>query len=248
MIKPKSPDQIEKMRKGGKIAARILNLLKDSVKPGITTQDLDIIAQKEIKKTGVTASFLNFHGYPASICASVNSEVVHGIPAGRILREGDIVGIDLGILYDGYHTDIAITVPVGKIDYEKNELIKITKQSLDEGLSIIRPGIKLGDIQNRIQKIAEGAGYSVIRDLSGHGIGENLQEYPSIPNFGEANAGPVLEEGYTLAIEPMVAMGDWHVKVLKDGWTVETEDGLPAAHFEHTIAVTRDGYEILTKE
>ena len=248
MIKPKKPSEIEKMRKGGKVAARILNILAKSVKPGMTTRDLDVVAQKEIKKAGAAASFLNFHGFPASICTSVNSEAVHGIPSGRILREGDIVGIDLGINYLGYHTDTAMTVAVGEVNFQKSELIKITKRSLDEGLSIIKPGVKLGDVQNRIQKIAEGAGYSVIRDLSGHGIGEELQEYPSIPNFGMANTGLVLKEGYTLAIEPMVAMGDWHVKVLKDGWTVETLDGSPAAHFEHTIVVTKDGCKILTKE
>ena len=248
MINIKSSKEIEIMREGGKIAAQFLNLLKDSVKPGITTKELDLLVAKEIKKRGVRASFLGHGGFPASICTSINSEVVHGIPSGRILREGDIVGLDLGIFHQGYHTDAAITVGVGKISLEKQQLIKITKKALDEGISMIKSGVYLGDIQNRIQKIVEGAGYSVIRDLAGHGIGKNLQENPSIPNFGKKSAGPVLKEGMVLAIEPMVAVGDWHVKILKDGWTVVTCDGSLSAHFEHTVAVRKDGLEILTEE
>lgn len=248
MIKPKIEAEIEKMRKGGKIAARILKLIAKAAKPGLTTKELDILAQKEIKKSGCKASFFNYHGFPASICTSVNNELVHGIPGSRILREGDILGVDLGVCCDGYHVDTAITVGVGKIDFKKQELINITKKSLDEGLSIIKPGVKLGDVQHRIQKIIEGAGFGVIRDLSGHGIGKDLQEFPSIPNFGKPGTGLELKEGYTIAIEPMVSMGDWHVEILKDGWTVITLDHSPTAHFEHTIAVTRDGYEILTKE
>jgi methionyl aminopeptidase len=158
-----------------------------------------------------------------------------------------LLGIDLGILFKGFHTDTALTVPVGKIDYPKKELLRITKKSLDEGLNIIEPGIHLGNVCHRIQKIIEGVGYSVIRDLAGHGIGRELQENPSIPNFGREGAGPVLREGMVLAIEPMVSAGDWHVKILKDGWTVATLDGSLSAHFEHTVAVTKDGFEILTK-
>lgn len=248
MINIKTTDELDKMREGGKIAARILKKTAEMVRPGITTKDLDDITAREINKAGAKASFLGHAGYPASICTSVNSEVVHGIPSNRILREGDIFGIDLGILFKGFHTDTALTVPVGKIDYAKKELIKITKKSLDEGISIIKPGLHLGDIQHRIGKIIEGAGYSVIRDLAGHGIGRDLQENPSIPNFGRQNSGPVLKEGMVLAIEPMVAAGDWHVKILKDGWTVATLDGSLSAHFEHTVTVTKNGFEILTTE
>jgi len=247
MINIKTEKELEIMREGGKIAARILNLLAQKVKPGITTKELDLIAAAEIKKSGAKASFLGHAGFPASICTSINSEVVHGIPSGRILRDGDLVGIDLGILFMGYHNDTALTVPVGKIDYPKKELLNITQKSLAEALDIIRPGIHLGDIGHRIQKIVEGAGYSVIRDLAGHGIGRELQENPSIPNFGRPGSGPVLKKGMVLAIEPMVSAGDWQVKILKDGWTVVTCDGSLSAHFEHTVAVTADGHEILTK-
>ncbi|MGA2666949.1 MAG: type I methionyl aminopeptidase [Patescibacteria group bacterium] len=248
MIYQKNSDEIEKMRRGGQIAAHVLNLLAITVKPGITTGDLDILARAELKKARAKASFFHYQGYPASICTSVNSEVVHGIPGGRILREGDIIGIDLGVQYEGFHTDTALTLGVGKINFQKKELIDIAKKSLDEGLSIIKPGLHLGDIQHRIQTIVEGAGFSVIRDLSGHGIGQELQEYPPILNYGKAGTGLILKEGYTLAIEPMISDGDWHVKILKDDWTVVTADGSLSAHFEHTVVVTKSGYDILTTE
>lgn len=248
MINIKTDKEIEMMKEGGKIAARILKMVADSCKVGATTQELDILVANEIKKAKVKASFLGHAGYPASICVSVNSEVVHGIPSGRILREGDIVGIDLGIFHRGFHSDTAVTVGVGKINFAKKELIKITDLALKEAISMVRPEIHLGDIQNKIQKIIEGAGFGVIRDLAGHGIGRNLQEMPSITNFGKRSTGPILKEGMVLAIEPMVSAGDWHVKILKDGWTVATVDGSLSAHFEHTIAVIKDGCEILTKK
>lgn len=248
MINIKTKKEIEIIREGGRIAARILNLLAEKVKPGITTNELDIIAAREIKKANARASFLGHRDYPASICTSINSEVVHGVPSGRILRDGDIVGLDLGIYHRGFHADTALTVGAGKIDFAKKTLLIVTKKALDEGISIIRPGIHLGDVQNRIQKIIEGAGFGVVRDLAGHGIGKELQEMPSIPNFGRQKTGPVLREGMVLAIEPMVSAGDWHVKILKDGWTVATLDGSLAAHFEHTLAVTKDGFEVLTQE
>lgn len=246
MINIKTPNEIEIMRKGGRIAARILKLLADFAKPGITTKELDILAAKEINKAGVRASFLGHARFPASICTSLNSDVVHGIPSNRILREGDLLGIDLGIYHQGFHTDTALTVPIGKVDFPKKQLINITKKALDEGILIVKPGIHLGDVQNRIQKIVEGADFGVIRDLAGHGIGRNLQEIPSIPNFGKRGSGPVLKEGMVLAIEPMVSVGDWHVKILKDGWTVTTIDGSLSAHFEHTVAVVKEGHEVLT--
>ncbi len=243
----KTSDDLKQMREGGKIAARILNLLAKEVKEKITTGTLDQIARREIAKAGGKPSFLGHLGYPAAICTSINNEVVHGIPGSKPLREGDIIGIDLGIFYRGFHNDTAITVGVGVIDYKKKNLLEITQKALDEGLKSVKPGIHLGDIQSRIQGIVEGAGFSVIRDLAGHGVGKELQEPPSIPNFGIKGSGPIIKEGMVLAIEPMVAAGDWHVKILPDGWTVVTADGSNAAHYEHTVAVTRDGYEILTK-
>ena len=246
MISIKSKKEIEIIREGGKIAARILKILAQNAQPGITGKELEKKAQQEIKKAKVKPSFLGHAGYPAATCVSIDEGVVHGIPSDRVLKEGDIVGIDLGVEYRGYHSDTAITVGVGKINNQKRRLLEITEKSLHQGLSLIKPGVSLGDIQNRIQTIVEKAGYSVIRDLAGHGIGKNLQEEPSIPNFAKPGTGPVLKQGMVLAIEPMVAEGDWHVKILDDGWTVVTADGSDAAHFEHTIAITKDGYEILT--
>jgi len=246
MISIKSEKEIEVMREGGKIAARILKLLAKKTKAGLKTGDLDKIARKEIKKAGVEASFLGHTDYPATICVSINDGVVHGIPGDQIIQEGDIVGIDLGVLYRGYHTDTAVTIPVGEIDSQKKRLLGTTEKSLHEGLSLVEDGVYLGDIQSRIQKIIEDAGYSVIRDLAGHGIGKNLQESPSIPNFGKPKTGPILKEGMVIAIEPMVSTGNWRVKILEDGWTVVTADGSDSAHFEHTVAVTKKGFEILT--
>jgi len=246
MISIKSKKQIEIMKEGGKIAAHILKILVKNTKPGVKTKDLEKQAREEINKAGVKPSFLGHAGYPATICVSVNDEVVHGIPSDKVIKEGDIIGIDLGILYRGYHSDTAKTVGVGKISVEKKKLLEITEKSLYEGLSLVKEGVYLGDVQNRIQKTIEKAGYSVIRDLAGHGIGKNLQEPPSIPNFGKPKTGPILKEGMVLAIEPMVSRGDWHVKILEDGWTVVTVDGSDSAHFEHTIAVKKDGFEILT--
>lgn len=249
MINLKSKEEIEIMKEGGAIAARILKKLAESVETGISTMDLDNIASSEIKKAKARASFLGHAGYPAHICTSLNSQIVHGIPSPVVvLKEGDIIGIDIGIFFKGFHTDTALTVGVGKIDYDKKQLIKITKEALDKGIELVKPNIYLGDVQNRIQNVIEGAGFAIIRDLAGHGIGRNLQENPSIPNYGRKNSGPVLKEGMVLAIEPMTTNGDWHVKILADGWTVETIDGSLSAHFEHSVAITNDGHTILTQE
>lgn len=247
MIEIKKDLEIEIMREGGKIAARILKLLGNQAKPGMKTIELDKIAVSEIKKANAKASFLGLAGYPFSICTSINQEVVHGIPSQKIIKDGDILGIDLGILYRGFHTDCAQTILIGKINFKQKQLIAITKKALEEGISIIREGIHLGDVQNRIQNIIEGAGYSVIRDLAGHGIGRSLQEPPSITNFGKKGTGPILKAGMTLAIEPMVSAGDFRVKVLSDGWTVVTLDGSLSAHFEDTVVVTKTGVEVLTR-
>ena len=243
----KTEEEIKLMREAGKLAARILKMVGESAKAGVSTKELDNLAAREISRAGAKASFLGHAGYPASICTSVNNAVVHGIPSEQELRDGDIVGIDLGVYFKGYHADTAITIPVGEISSEKKKLIIITKRSLDEAIALIKPGKQLGDIQAAIQKTIEDAGFGVIRDLTGHGIGKDLQEFPPIPNYGKSGTGPILKEGMVLAIEPMVSEGDWHVKILKDGWTVVTADGLPSAHFEHTIAIRKEGAEILTK-
>lgn len=243
----KNYKEIEIMRAGGKIAARVLKLLRKVAKPGMTTYELNDIAEKEIIKAGGKPAFKGHGGFPATICASVNNEIVHGIPSGKRIREGDLVGLDLGVFFEGYYTDTAITIGVGKISQEAKKLKNVTENALKKGIKAIKPGIHLGDIQVIIQETIEDAGYGVIRDLSGHGIGKNLQESPSIPNFGKTGTGPILNEGMTLAIEPMVSAGDWHVNVLRDGWTVVTADGSLTAHFEHTILVTKNGSEVLTK-
>lgn len=253
-ISLKTAEEIEKMREGGRIAAAILKCLKKAARPGVTTKTLDLIAEKEIKKAclagrqaGAAPSFKGYKGYPTATCISVNDEIVHGIPSERVLGEGDIVGIDVGVYYKGFHTDAAMTIGIGKISTEAQKLINVTKKALDSAIKEVRPGKCLGDVQFVIQKTAEEAGFGVIRDLAGHGVGRQLQESPSIPNFGQKGIGLVLKEGMTLAIEPMVSTGDWHVKVQDDGWTVVTADGSLAAHFEHTIAVTKSGCKILTR-
>lgn len=245
-IELKTKPQIEKMRLGGRIASRILNKLKSYIKPGMTTKELEVLADKLFKKAGAKASFKGYHGFPASICISVNEEVVHGIPGNRKLKSGDIVGVDVGVVFAGFHTDTAITCPVGKISPQTKNLIKITHLALKKAIVDCRPGRHLGDIQHIIQKTIEKANFGVIRDLSGHGIGKKLQESPSIPNFGKPGTGPKLKVGMTLAIEPMVSAGDWHVKVKEDGWTVVTFDKSLSAHFEHTILINKGGAEILT--
>lgn len=243
----KTPTEIAKMKAAGKIASRVLELLMRQTKSGITAIELETIAVNEIRNAGGKPSFKGHGGYSYATCISINDEIVHGMPSSRKIQAGDVVGIDVGVFLNGYHSDTAATVLVENNDPEKVRLIETTKQSLKEGLKLVKPGIHLGDIQARIQEFVEKAGFSVIRDLAGHGIGKELQEDPSIPNFGKKGEGLVLQEGFTLAIEPMVAMGDYHVKIADDGWTVSTIDGSLAAHFEHTIAVTKDGYEILTK-
>ncbi len=224
-ISIKTKEEIKIMRAGGKIAARVLEKLKKKILPGMTVKELDTLAEKEILKAEATPSFKNYHKYPATTCVSVNEEVVHGIPTNKIIHEGDLVGLDLGVFYKGYHTDTAVTIGVGKITPHAQKLRDITESALKKGIKAIKPGVHLGDIQEIIQKEIEKNGFGVIRDLSGHGIGKNLQESPSIPNFGKTGTGPVL----------------------KDGWTVVTADRSLAAHFEHTVAITKTGAEVLTK-
>ena len=246
-ISLKTPEEIAKMRAAGEIAGRILNELKKTAKVGMTTKELDEIALKKILETGSKPSFLGFSGYPGAICISVNDEVVHGIPGKRVLREGDIVGLDIGVFKNGYHADTAITFGLGKITPEAEKLLLVTCEALQEGLNECQAGKYLGDVQNKIQTVIEKANFGIVKDLTGHGIGQNLQEPPSIPNYGHPGSGPKLEVGMTLAIEPMVTLGDWHVQTLKDNWTIVTRDHSLSAHFEHTVAITANGPQILTE-
>lgn len=247
MITVKTAGQIEKMRKSGEITRDALSLIEKSIKPGISTKTLDKIAYDYIISKGATPNFLNYNGFPGTICASINDEVVHGIPSKHaILKEGDIISVDMGAILDGWHSDAARTFGVGKISDEAKKLIDVTRESFFEGIKYAKHGAKLGDISAAIQKYAEGYGYGVVRDLVGHGIGRSLHEDPSVPNFGTAGKGVRLAEGMTLAIEPMINEGTWKVAVLDDDWTVVTADGKLSAHYENTIAITKNGCEILT--
>ena len=247
MITIKSAQQIEKMRASARITRDALLLLEKHVKPGVTTAQLNKIAHDFILSKGAKPNFLNYGGFPASICTSVNDVVVHGIPEkGRVLKEGDIISIDMGAVLDGFHSDAARTFPVGKISPEAQRLIDVTKESFFRGIEKLKHGAKLGDVSFAIQSFVEGNGFSVVRDLVGHGIGRELHEDPSVPNFGKAGKGVKLAAGMTLAIEPMVNAGEYEVSVLDDDWTVVTDDGSLSAHYENTVLVTKDGYEILT--
>lgn len=247
MITIKSASQIEKMRVACKITRDALNLIEEHVKPGVSTAQLDKLAHEFILSRGAKPNFLHYNGFPASICASVNDRVVHGIPSkSTILKEGDIISIDMGAEKDGYNGDAARTFAVGKVSDEAQRLMDVTKQSFFEGIKHLRHGAKLGDLSAAIQEYAEGHGYSVVRDLVGHGIGQKLHEDPCVPNFGRAGRGVKLAAGMTLAIEPMINAGGWEVEVLDDDWTVVTADGSLSAHYENTVLITKDGYEILT--
>lgn len=247
MITIKSGKEIEKMRAAGKITGDALKEIEKYIKPGISTAELDKIAYDFIVSKGATPSFLHYNGFPGSICASPNDWVVHGIPSKDVvLAEGDIISIDMGACKDGYHGDAARTYAVGKISDEAQKLIDVTKQSFFEGIKHVIHGAKLGDVSATIQEYVEKNGYSVVRDLVGHGIGKNLHEDPNVPNFGHRGKGVRLAAGMTLAIEPMVNAGEYDVCVLEDDWTVVTEDGSLSAHYENTILVTKDGCEILT--
>lgn len=243
----KSKKEIELMREAGKMLEEVHNKLADFVKPGISTLEIDQFGEKAIRDLGCVPNFLNYNGYPASICVSVNDEVVHGIPKkDRILQDGDIVSLDAGLIHEGYHSDAARTHAVGNVSEEAKRLIEVTKQSFFEGIKLAVSGNHLFDISEAIQKYVESNGYSVVRDLVGHGIGTHLHEDPQIPNFKQRRKGMKLRPGMTLAIEPMVNEGSYDVAWLDDDWTVVTEDGSLAAHYENTIVITEDGCEILT--
>ena len=248
MIQLKSQREIEIMARGGKILAETVRLMEQSVKPGMTTADLDRIAEDFIRShPGAKPSFKGLYNFPASICSSINHEIVHGIPSKkRILDEGDVVSIDVGVQYEGYHTDSATTVAVGRVNAESQRLLSVTREALDAGVAAAKPGNHLGDIGAAIQAVVEEAGFSVVRDLVGHGIGTGFHEEPQVPNYGKPNRGIRLVPGLTIAIEPMVNVGKPGIRTMPDKWTVVTIDGKRSAHFEHTVAITEEGPRILT--
>lgn len=247
MIILKSQEEIEKMARACRIVAEALAALKDFVRPGITTKEIERFVEKIVVTNGGTLAFKGYRGYPAGICASVNTQVIHGIPSSVILKSGDIASVDLGVYMDGFYGDGALTLPVGRISSEAERLLKVTEEALYLGIDKARPENRVSDISHAIQRYVESKGYSVVRAFVGHGIGRSLHEEPQVPNYGKAGQGARLKAGMTLAIEPMVNEGTYDVTVLDDGWTTVTTDKKLSAHFEHTVAVTKDGARILTK-
>jgi methionyl aminopeptidase len=247
VIELKSAREIGLMRTGGHILADVMDRLRQTVRPGLSTLEIDEDVEAFIRSRGATPAFKGYRGFPATVCISINEEVVHGIPsAHRRIEEGDIVGLDLGCIVEGYYADCAFTLAVGDVPPKVHQLLDVTRESLDVAITECRPGRRLSDVSHAVQAHVEGHGLSVVRAFVGHGIGRALHEDPQIPNFGEPGRGPQLRPGMVLAIEPMVTMGSWEVKVLDDGWTAVTRDGSLAAHFEHTIAITEAGPEVLT--
>jgi methionyl aminopeptidase len=242
----RSKAEIEKLRAANQLVASVLATLAKAVAPGVTTEDLDQLAEAEVRRAGAVPAFKGYRGYPATLCASVNEEVVHGIPSKRRLREGDIISLDMGAKLDGYFGDCAVTVPVGAIDPKVEDLLRVTAQALQQAIAEVRIGGRVSDIGHAVQRHVESHGYSVVREFVGHGIGTSLHEEPQVPNYGDPGRGPRLAEGMVMAIEPMANMGKAGVKVLADGWTAVTRDGSWSAHFEHTVAVTAEGPLVLT--
>ena len=249
MIERKSPQEIARMREAGQVLVAAMWLCREMAKPGVSTLEIDQEVEALIRKAGARPAFKGYRGFPATICASINDEVVHGIPAAhRRLKEGDIVGLDLGAIVEGYYADAAITLPVGEVTPDVQRLLDVTRESLERAIAESRSGNRLGDVSAAVQRHVEAAGFGVVRAFVGHGIGRELHEDPQIPNFGEPGTGPVLKPGMVLAIEPMVTMGHWGVRVLADRWTAVTEDGSLTAHFEHTVAITESEPDVLTRE
>ena len=247
--KVKTQNEINLMRKSGKMLAQVLDILEKELKPGMSTKDLSNIAAKELKKLGGQPTFLGYQGFPDVLCVSLNDEIVHGIPSKkRIIQEGDLVGMDFGVTYQGMITDAARTVIAGKAKQNQHiQLVERTEESLMAGINVIHDGIRTGDIGNAIQDVLDKYKYGIVQDLVGHGVGHSLHEDPNIPNYGRKGTGPWLSKGMTIAIEPMVTLGDYNVRLAEDKWTILTQDGSWSAHFEHTILITEDGYEILTQ-
>jgi methionyl aminopeptidase len=246
VITCRSAAEIERLTRVNALVAQVLSELMAAAVPGVTTRALDRLAERRLTEAGAAPAFKGYHGYPATICASINEQVIHGIPSDRQLREGDILSIDMGARLDGYFGDSAVTVPIGRISAEAARLLAVTQAALDRAVGVVRPGARVQDIGATVQQYVEGQGYSVVREFVGHGIGTSLHEEPQIPNYGTAGRGSRLAEGMVLAIEPMVTAGKPGVKVLKDGWTAVTKDGSLAAHFEHTVVVMPGGCRILT--
>jgi len=242
----KSDREIAIMRQAGRIVATILGILTKQAKPGMRTKELDIIAGREAERLGAKPSFKGYRGFPANLCVSINDEIVHGIPGERVLGEGDIVSLDFGAIVDGFQGDAAVTIGVGKISPEARQLLETTQAALKAGIAAAYSGVRLGDISAAIQNCAESRGYSVVREYTGHGIGREMHEEPQIPNFGQPGTGPVLRKGMTLALEPMVNIGDWRTRLGSNHWTVFTADGSLSAHFEHTIVITDAEPEVVT--
>lgn len=255
MITIKTAEEIEIMAEGGQILAKIIKELEKEVQPGIATRDLDRLAESLIsssseslaKEDKIKCSFKDYQGFPACLCTSINEEIVHSMPSGRILKQGDLIKLDLGIFYKGYHSDMAITVPVGKVSFEAKRLIWVTKKALKRGIKKIKPGKTFGDIGNTIQRYVESQGFNVVRDLCGHGIGRELHEDPQILNYGKRRSGPEIKEGMVFCLEPMVTAGDWKIKKSKDGYGYQTADSSLSAHFEHTVSITKNGVKVLTE-
>ena len=247
MILLKSLQEIAKMEVANRIVAEILEGVKEKVQPGIETRELDELAEEMCRQRRVKPAFKGYRGYPRSICVSVNEEVVHGIPGPRCLKAGDLVSLDFGVKYEGFYGDAAITVGVGDVGEKARALIAVTEESLYAGIAKVKAGQRLSDISHAVQTVVEGAGFGVIREFVGHGIGRSLHEDPQIPNFGPPDRGPTLQVGMTFAIEPMTSMGSWQVRILQDGWTAVTQDGSCAAHFEHSVALTENGVLILSR-
>ena len=246
MVILRQPEEIAKIRASNIIVAEILQNLRDRVKPGVTTLELDRYSEEMARKKGAKPAFKGYRGYPFALCISVNEEVVHGMPSARVLVDGDIVSLDFGVNYKGYYGDAALTVAVGKVSEQAGNLMRVTEESLYRGIKEARVGNRLGDISAAVQEHVEKSGFSVVRDFVGHGIGRNLHEEPQIPNYGKKGRGVALKAGMVLAIEPMVNAGTYHVSILSDGWTVVTEDGKLSAHFEHSVAITERGPEVLS--
>jgi methionyl aminopeptidase len=247
MILLKSLQEIAKMEVANRIVAEILEGVKEKVQPGIETRELDELAEEMCRQRRVKPAFKGYRGYPRSICVSVNEEVVHGIPGPRCLKAGDVVSLDFGVKYEGFYGDAAITVGVGEVGEKARALIAATEESLYAGIAKVKAGQRLSDISHAVQTVVEGAGFGVIREFVGHGIGRSLHEDPQIPNFGPPDRGPTMQVGMTFAIEPMTSMGSWRVRILQDGWTAITQDGSCAAHFEHSVALTENGVLILSR-
>lgn len=246
MIYKKSPEEIEIMRRGGAIHAETMTRLEEALRPGITTGELDKLARETMEARGATPSFLGYRGFTGAICASANDVIVHGIPGDLVLNTGDIISIDVGVYYEGFHVDSAWTFPVGSVAPEAAELLKVTEASLDAAVAQCGPGNRLGDVGHAVEQTAEAAGFSIVREYVGHGVGRALHEDPQIPNYGPPGRREILAPGMTLAIEPMVNAGGAATKALSDGWTVVTADGSLSAHFEHTVAITPEGHEVIT--